>query len=184
MGEIRIQDTGYIKPTNEGTQASSGNRANNGTVITLKTGSFVPVLKRNKQDNPNLSSNSPSEISKGSLENMKFDLQCTLDTKNSVDMNILQHLLNCISTNSYLLMWYQYTNATTEKNNGQLIFQIANNSLYGHQLTNGEKTAFSISDNFYHLHIHLYEAVFRHSANSLLHYTFKGTVLKVEESSI
>ena len=82
-------------------------------------------------------------------------------------------------------MWYNYTNATTELNNGQLIYQLALNSSLGHQLTNGEKTAFTITDNFYHLHVLFNDIQPRHSGkDGLIIYTLSGIVLKVETSTI
>jgi len=183
MGEIKIQDTGYIKATNEGTQATAGNRANSGTAISLKTAEFIPSLKRNISSQPDLASNTPSEVNKGSLENMKFKLRCLLNTKTATDMALLQHLLDCISTDSYLLMWYDYTNASTEDNNGQMIYQLALNSLFGHQITDAEKTAFSISDNFYHMHVILSEFTPLHTGKRfIINYEFSGIVIPVETS--
>ena len=164
MGAIYIQDSGYIKPTNEGTQATSGNMANAGVVVILKTAQFTPSLGRNVGASPEIGIDTPSEVNLGSLKNMQFSLTCKLDTSNSTDMGYVQDLLDMIATNGYKLMWYQYTNATIEKNNGALIYQVALNSKFGHTLTDGEKTAFSISDNFFILlrsHMHS-EEMFHH----------------------
>ena len=185
MGEIRIQDTGYVLPTNAGTQASSGNMANSGTVVTLKTVQFIPQLKRNHSNQPDIGSNTPSDVNLGSLENMKFQLRCLFNSTNSDDMANVKNILDMIRTNGYKLMWYQYTDATNEKNNGQLIYQTALNDIFGHQLTDGEKTKFSISDNFYHLHVHLFDTQQpqRGAGNNII-YTIKGVVLKVGTSTI
>ena len=184
MGAIYIQDSGYIKPTNEGTQASSGNRANSGTVVILKMAEFTPSLKRNMMTNPGIGMSTPSETNVGSLENMKFSLTCKLDTSDATDMGYIQDLLDMIATNGYKVMWYQYTSATPEKNNGKLIYQIALNSKFGHIFTDGEKTAFSISDNFYHLHVHFFDIQPRQSADSsVITYTLQGIVLKADTST-
>jgi len=185
MGQIYIQDSGYIKPTNEGTQASAANRANSGTVITIHTAEFTPNLKRNVNANPELGTNTPSEINMGSLENMQFSLTCNLSTNSDTDMAKIQYLLDLIATNGYKLMWYQYASTTPEKNNGKLIYQIAKNSKFGHQIADAEKSAFSISDNFYHLHVHFNNIQPRQSAgSSIVTYTLSGVVLKVETSTI
>ena len=185
MGSIYIQDVGYVKPTNAGTQASSANRANGGSVITINTAEFTPSLTRNLSANPDLGSNTPSEVNLGSLENMQFSLTCKLDTNSATDMAKVQHLLALISTNGYKLMWYQYTSATSEKNNGALIYQIALNSKFGHALADAEKSDFGISDNFYHLHVHFNNIQPRHSAeSSIVTYTLSGVVLKVEDNSL
>ena len=184
MGQIYIQDTGYIKPTNEGTRASSANMSNSGNVITINTAEFTPSLTRNINAKPELGSNTPSEVHLGSLENMQFSLTCSLDANSSADMDKVQHLLDLIATDGYTLMWYQYTSATPEKNNGKLIYQIALNSKFGHQITNGEKTTFSISDNFYHLHVHFFDIQPRQTASNHIIYTLKGVILKVETSTI
>ena len=183
MGQIYIQDVGYVRPTNEGTQAASGNRANSGTVITLKTAEFIPNLSRNISGQPELASNSPSEVNLGSLKNMQFTLRVVLNINTDTDTAKMQHLLDLISTNGYKLMWYQYSSAANEKNNGQLIYRIAQNSKYGHQTTNAEKTAFTISDNFYHLHVHIYDIQPRHVGSSgMITLSLKGIVLPVETS--
>jgi len=180
MGTIQIQDTGYIKPTNEGKQASSANMANSGSALILRNMEFTPSLKRNLNSSPELGSNTPSEVNLGSIENMQFSLTCRLDTNNATDMGYVQHLLNMIATDGYKLLWYQYT-TTAEKNNGKLIYQIAKNSKFGHQLTDTEKTTFTISDNFYHLHVHFLDIQPRQTGDSShIVYTLKGIVLKAE----
>ncbi|KKM91338.1 hypothetical protein LCGC14_1229490 [marine sediment metagenome] len=185
MGVIKIQDVGYIKPTNEGTQASSANRANSGTAISLKVAEFVPSLKRNISSEPELATNTPSEVNQGSLENMQFQLTCKLKTSDATDMGNVQHLLDMVATNGYKLMWYDYTSASVENNNGQLIYRIALNSKFGHQITNGEKSAFTITDNFYHLHVFFFDILPRQVPDSnIITYTLMGIVLKVETSII
>lgn len=181
MGYIKILDTGYIKPTNEGTQATS--QANSGNEITLKTVEFIPSLKRNVGDDPSLATNTMSEVNKGTLENMKFELRCYLDTHSTTDMNILRHLLDCIINNSYQIMWYDYTNASTEQNNGQLIYQLALNSKIGKQLTSADITKFGLSTQYYILSVIFDDCMFRHTGKSgVITYSFKGTVLKPETS--
>jgi len=185
MGSIRIQDTGYIKPTNEGTQASSANMANSGNAVILQSAEFTPNLKRNVQDNPEIGIDTPSEINLGSLENMKFTLTCKLKTSNATDMGYVPNLIDMIATNGYKLMWYQYTSATAENNNGQLIYRLATNSKLGHILTAGEKTEFTISEAFYHLHVLFTNIQPRHSAgSSIITYVLTGIVMKVEDSTI
>ena len=184
MGKIHIQDSGYIKPTNEGTQATAANRANSGTVIILKTAEFQPILTRNISANPDLGVSTPAEVNKGSLENIKFSLTCELDPGNSTDMGYISALLDLVATNGYALMWYQYT-TTAENNNGQLIYRIATNTKFGHQITDGEKTAFSISDNFYHLHVHIFSfQPVQTGKSKVMTYRMNGIVTKVETSLI
>ena len=185
MGEIKIQDTGYILPTNAGTQASSSNMANSGNAISLKTADFIPFLKRNVQDNPDISTNAPSDIHLGSLQNMQFKLRCKLNTTNSTDMSYVKHLLDMVVTNGYKLMWYQYS-ASNENNNGQLIYQIALNDLFGHALSDAEKTKFNISDNFYHLHVLFTNIQPAHTGAKIgiIDYELSGYVLKVRTSGL
>ena len=184
MGEIRIQDTGYVRPTNAGTQASAGNMANSGNALLLKTARFIPSLKRNVQDDPELSSNSPTLINLGSLENMKFELRCILKVSNVIDMAKIPHLLDMVATNGYKVIWYDYSVAA-EDNNGQLIYRIALNDLFGHPFTNGEKTAFSISDNFFHLHVLFTNiAPAQTGSKGTIEYILSGVVIKAEVSGI
>ena len=184
MGIIKIQDSGYIKPTNAGTQASAANRANSGNAITLDTATFTPSLKRNISAQPELATNIPSEVNLGSLENMQFQLECKLDSTNATDMALIQHLIDMVRTNGYKFMWYQYSNATTEKNNGKLIYQLAVNDVFGHQFTSDEQTEFSVSSGFYHLHVLFFEIQPRQSAGtSIVTYTLNGIVIPVETVS-
>jgi len=193
MGIIKIQDTGYIKPTNEGKQASAGNRANSGTTMTLVAAQFTPSLTKNIQNKPELGSTTPSEINIGSLENMKFQLTCKLKRKNTTtmtnlatgtfDITNIPALLDMAATKTYVVMWYQYSDATKENNNGQLIKNIALNSKFGHQFSDAEKTKFTISDNFYHLHVSFLDIQPRDSGESdIITYTLRGVVLKADTS--
>ncbi len=183
MAHIKIQDTGYVKPTNEGTQASSGNIANSGTAISIKTAEFTPSLSKSVQDNPELGIATPSEVNSGSLENMKFLLTCKINTASNSESALIPVLLDMVATKGYKLMWYQYTSVTPERNNGQLIYRMATNSKFGHQTTDAEKTKFTISDNFYHLHVDFIDIQSRQSAKSkVVTYTLTGVVLKVETS--
>ena len=126
----------------------------------------------------------PAEVNKGSLENMKFRLTCHLDTGNATDMGYVPALLDFVATNGYALMWYQYT-TTAENNNGQLIYRIATNTKFGHQITDGEKSAFSISGNFYHLHVHIFSfQPVQTGKSKVMTYRMNGIVTKVETSLI
>jgi len=187
MGQIKILDTGFIKPTNAGTQYSSANRANAGLIIGLKTTEFTPSLTRNISNNPTLNNNGASPVHLGSMENMKFSLRCILNTSKTglqEDMNIIYGLIDMVRTNGYKLMWYDFS-AAAEDNNGQLIYQLARNPVYGHQLTAGEQTEFGITSSFYHLHVLFNDAQYRHTAaKGTVMYEFKGIVLPVEESGI
>ena len=185
MGAIYIQDSGYIKPTNEGTQASAANRMNSGTAVSLQTAEFTPSLKRNISSEPELGSNTPAEVNLGSLENMQFSLTCKLKSSVATDMAKVQYLLDAVATNGYKLMWYDYTDATKENNNGQLLYRIAVNDKFGHQTTNAEKSAFTITANFYHLHVFFFDIQPRQVPNSdIITYTLRGIILKVETSKL
>lgn len=185
MGSIKIQDTGYIDSRNKGTQLSSANRANNGTAITLKVAEFTPSLKRNYSVEPNLATNQPAEVNLGSLENMQFILRCILNTTSSTDMDLVQHLLNLVRTWGYKVMWYDYTSATNEKNNGQLIYQIAINSQLGRVFSANEMTAFSIGTAFYRLGVHLTDIQPKHTgSNGLIIYQLSGVVIPVQTDEL
>lgn len=183
MGSLYICDTGYVKPTNEGTQALAGNRSNAGLPFSLKTAEFTPSLARNLSDQPDIGTNLPGEVDIGALQNMQFKLRCVINSTISTDMSYVVALLNLVVTQGYKLLWYQYSDAVTEKNSEQLVYQIALNSRFGHQTTDAEKTAFAISDNFYHLHVLFKDISPRHiGGKGLIMYELSGVVLKVETS--
>lgn len=185
MGQVKILDTGYIRTDNTGTQASISNRANSGIAITLKTAEFSPSLKRNLGMSPDLASNVPSEVNLGSLENMKFRLKCMFNKKDSDDMDDVSHVINCIRTDGYKLLWYDYSDATAENNNSSLLYRIARNSVFGDQLTEGELSEFNINSQFYTLHVHFTDIQQVDSGKSgVIRYDLKGVVLKVRSSVI
>lgn len=187
IGQIKIQDTGYILPTNAGEQAVGANMANGGVAMILKTADFTPSLTRSVQSSPELSSNTPARINLGSLENMNFELRCTLKTNNTTDMSYIPELLKMVSTNGYKVMWYNYTPATIlqEKNNGQLLFQIAKNSKFGRVFTAAEKTEFTISEAFYHLNVLFFDIQEVHTGTKdTIEYSLKGVVIKVEADTL
>lgn len=183
IGEIRLQDSGYIKPANTGTQASTEFIAASGTSVSIKSAEFIPSLKRNISIQPELASNVPSEINLGSLENMQFKLRCVLNTTNDDDMALVQDLLDMIRTNGYKFLWYDYT-TTGELNNGQLIYRIAQNNNFGTAVTNGEVTSFGFSQNFVVLKVNLNDMQLRHTSKNLITYELTGAIYPVEKSTI
>lgn len=182
MGYIKIIDTGYIDTNNSGSQFSSGNRANSGSAITLKTANFTPSLTRNLNRKADLKKGSTTDIHLGSLENMGFSLRCVLRTDSTTDMALIQHLLNLLITDGYKAMWYDYSNATIEDNNGQLIYRVAQNSLFGRQFSSGEVTAYSLSAQFYYLPVHFFNIQPTHtgSDSGKLVYQLQGIVLPIK----
>jgi hypothetical protein len=185
MGSLKIQDSGYIKSTNTGTQASASNRAYSGNAVTLKSFEFTPSLNRSYDDSPDLGTNTPSEVNLGSLENMKFELKCVLNKQTSGDMDLIKELLDFVCTDGYKFLWYDYTDSTTEWNNGSLVYQIARNSKFGHQFTTGELTKFTVTAQYYHLHVTFFDIQPRESATAgKIEYVMKGVIHKVETSTI
>ena len=183
MSEISIQDTGFIKTDNSGTQGTT--KANSGNVITIKTAEFIPILKRNINNNPELGLSTPSEVNLGSLENMKFKLRCRLKKGNSSDMAKVVSLLDLVSTNGYKFLWYDFTNASLERNSESLIFNIASNPTYGDSLTAGEQSLFSISSDFKTLHVIFTAITPRETGmNDIIVYDLDGVILPVEASLI
>lgn len=185
MGVIKLMDSGFIKSTNEGTQSSAANRANSGSAVTLKTAVFTPFLTRNVSNEPEIGLNSSSEVNLGAIENMQFQLECRFDSNDDSDMGYATALLDMIRTHGYKFLWYDYSSATPEKNNGKLLYRIASNSNFGNQFSTGEQSNFGVSGAFYHLHVHILEIQSRQSADSsMITYTIKGIVLPVEDSTI
>ena len=185
MGTIQIQDSGFIKSTNTGTQASAANRANSGSAITLRVATFTPAISRNFSNQPEIASNTPSEVNQGSLENMKFQLECKFDSNNDTDMALVKHILDMIRTNGYKFLWYDHSDATVEKNNGKLIYQIAQNSVFGNEFTTGEQSNFGVSGSFFHLHVFFFDfQPKKDSRSSIIPYTLKGIIIPSETSSI
>ncbi|GAF84530.1 unnamed protein product [marine sediment metagenome] len=183
MGYFGILDTGFIKTSNEGTQASSGNRANGGNVISLKTADFKPTIKRNIQDNPDIGTNQPSEVDLGTLENMKFVLTCKLDKDNTVDMLSVEYLLDLVVTNGYKLLWYNWDDAIAEKPTKLLIKNIARNNLFGGTLTTAEKNLYGLAFNYDVLKVHITSSQYVETGSSnRITYQITGIVLKREES--
>jgi hypothetical protein len=182
MGYINIIDSGYIKPTNAGTQATSTNMAGNGSKIVLKATEFIPSLSRNIAVEPDIGSNLPSEVNLGSLNNMQFQLRCILNP--TTDSVTIGYLYDCVSTNGYKLLWYNYTSAN-EDNAEQLVYQIALNNKFGHVFTAGEMTKWTLSIAYRHLHVVFNDIQVSHSGdNGAFVYTLTGIVLPVESSSI
>lgn len=179
MGFIQLLDSGYIKPNNAGSRASSSNMANTGSAMSIKAARFVPSLTRNISNQARLSSNKPSEINLGSLENMKFELRCVIDSNDATDQALVAELINTISTNGYKLLWYDYSDSTIENNNGQLIYRLAQNSLFGHQFTTGEQSFWGLNEQFYHIHVYFSNIQLTNENKGLFEYSLQGTILPV-----
>lgn len=181
MGQIKIVDTGYIDTNNSGTQSSSGNRVNSGSVISLKAATFTPSLTRNLNRSPDTNQGSTTDVHLGSLENMGFSLRCVLRVDSSTDMSLIPTLLNLLIKNGYKAMWYDYTNVTEEDNNGQLIYRIAQNSLFGRQFSAAEISSYGLSTQFYYLPVHFFNIQpTQNGANGIIVYQLQGVVLPIK----
>jgi len=127
---ISILDTGFIKKTNEGTQASTANRVNDGDAFTLKTSSLIPNSKLLGNSNPEVGSLTLPSYNIGSLEIPQFTLQGSLDLSNATDNAILYLLWRLPQTYGYKAMFYNVKRIATYVNawgrDEQLITLLAN----------------------------------------------------------
>lgn len=184
MGAITILDTGYIKPTNTGTRASTENIAANGTAVSLKTSDFIPNIKRFGAVQPDLSSNEPSEANLGSVEDVQFKLRCRLNNTKSADMAQIPQLIDMIKTNGYKVMWYNYVSELDEKNDSQAVYQMALNNKIGTAFTSGELALFGIPIAFKKLNVLFNNMQVRQTSKTLIEYELTGVILPVETSGI
>lgn len=180
MGQIKILDTGYIDTDNSGTQASSGNRANSGSAISLKTMEFVPQLARALAYESELATKTPSSVNRGSLSNMSFTLKCLINKSDTTEMGLIAELLDLVATDGYKLLWYDYADASVEKNTSSLLYQTALNPKFGDQLSSGEATAFGLSTQFYTLHVLFEDVQFKDSPKGTVKFDLKGVVLPIK----
>lgn len=185
MASITIIDTGYISPTNTGTRTASGNMANGGTALTLKSMDFKPHTRSNVDNAPLLGvfatgteTSSGTDIAVTSVENVDFTISGTLNMTDSTDQASCVPLLQMAKTKWYKALYYASTSSDA---NGQLIYQLADDTF-----TAGEQTAFSIAAAYRHLHVIITDVQFTHSANNhnMVMYQMKGVVTKKRTSTI
>jgi len=179
MVYLTILDSGYLKPTNEGTQLTTGYRANSGSAITLRNTDFAPSSSCNLDDSPVLGSSDVSQVNVGSIENMKFSLTIHLDLSVSADQALVYPLVQLTRTVGYKYLYYPSTGTDAAK---QLVYSLANN----HVFTAGEVTAFSLSAAYRHIHVFFNNIQFKHSGinKNIVVATLTGIVTKSETSSI
>ena len=116
---------------------------------------------------------------------MQFSLKCVFRKDSSSDMATVANIIEAVTSDTYKLLWYDYSNASDEKNASSLLYQVARNPLFGDQLTAGEQAAFSISAAFYTLHVQFTDIQQVDSGKSgFVRYDIKGVVDKVRSSVI
>lgn len=179
MAFLTIQDTGYLKPTNEGTRLGTANRANAGAVIALKNIDFKPSAKANLDTSPVLSASDVAEVNVGTIENLRFTIGGDLDMNLSADRALVYPLTQLAQTKGYKLLFYPDTGTAGQK---QLVYQLANS----HVLSAGEQTAFSAGAAYAHVHVFIESVNFIHVGikRDKVNFSITGVITKSETSSI
>lgn len=191
MANITILDTGYIKPDHSGTQLSSGNRANAGTSMTLKTATFLPEVASIQDDTSVIGVITLPEINHASTIAPKFTITGLLNTSNSDDTDLLYQLWRLPLTYGYKALYYNVDKATSvgssEKRDQQLITLLANS----HYDTTESQSGISISlwtgssytsskdlTDVYHIHVQFESFKPRATGGEgIISYTLTGKIL-------
>lgn len=182
MADLCLQDSGYLSPTNTGTRASSGNMVNAGAVINLHGVEFKPKTSANFDTSPTLgvygtgtNTGGGATIHLASIENMGFTIMGVLDLSNATDKALVVPITQLPKTKWYKLLYFD--SADTE----QLIYQLADDTF-----TAGERTAFSLSGAWLHLHVMIKSVQWVSNAKShpKATYNITGFVTKGETSTI
>jgi len=177
MAWLTVLDTGYLKPTNEGTQLDSGDRANSGTAMSLRSTEFKPSVSANFDDSPVLESDSDAEVNVGTFENMKFTLLVRIDMGVAAQRSLIYPLVRLVQTKGYKVLYYASTSDDEE-----LVSQLANS----HTFTSGEQSAFSLGGAYAHLHVFFKSVAFSvvSKKRKTVVASLVGTVTKSEDSVV
>ena len=152
MAQISIQDSGYIKTDNSGTQLTGNNIVNSGTVIVLKTASLKYTGGANLDDSPYIGTYDDPDVNQVGHTATGFTIIADLHKSNATELGYLGKLLKLRKTVGYKLVFYD--GSAQESPSNQSIYQVAQEE--GAEFTAGEKSAFSITnDNVYHIPCHV-----------------------------
>jgi hypothetical protein len=185
MAKISILDTGYVKPTNEGTRLVSANMSNAGAAIALKAVVFKPTSMQKVDDTPSLGvygignqiDSFGSAGNLASVENPKFTLSGVLDLTETADQDLVMPLFTLALTKGYKVLYYD---SATDDAAKQLVYQLATDTF-----TSGESTAYTVTSGLKHLHCRILSCDFIDTAGTdKLAYNLKGLIIKSETSTI
>ena len=109
MANITILDTGYPNNTNGGTQESTGNMANSGSAIELKSVEVDYERNSNNDNSPVPGKYSNSPLSFVSVNNPKLNIKGVLDRQSTADMDLITELDKLCTTKGIKLLYYNST---------------------------------------------------------------------------
>ena len=190
MANISILDTGFIKPTHVGSQLSTANRSNSGSLITLKGISFTPTSQANQDASPFLASTGEPEVNYGSNAGSKITIRGLLDLRNSSDVTLAYQLWRLPNTRGYKAVFYNV--ATSEaaaqdlKRDEQLVTMVSGSHVdstepqgdisFSTEYSGGTRSSQNLT-NVYHIHVRFKSFTPRHTAeSSVIQYDLIGEV--------
>lgn len=152
MAQITIVDTGYVKTDNSGSQLSSGEMANAGVAINLKTVDIDFVASANLDPDPSIGTYDNPDINMGGHNATSFTLKCKLDMADATEKTYVGDLLKLRKTVGYKALFYDGTGSEAPTN--QMLYQACLEE--GAVFTAGEKTKFSVTNTgVYHLAVYI-----------------------------
>ena len=176
MAQIKIKDSGYVKPDNSGTQLSTALRANDGDSIDLDSVTVAVSSQANQDATPTLNSFEASEINVSNFENDVIVITGIIDP--DTDADFLYELSRLPKTVGYKWVYYDWSvesgatdeqKKTSGKATKQLVYLMANGHVVNPPTTNME-------------HIHVRFDSFNGSqrgGQKQLDFTLTGTIMKV-----
>ena len=142
MAQITIQDSGYLKTDNSGTQLTGSEISNSGNAIVLKTAKLNYNGGANLDDTPYIGTYDNPDINQIGHTATNIVITAHLHNDNTTEMGYLGKLLRLRKTRGYKLIFYD--GASEELPSEESIYQIAQEE--GRVFTSAEKTKFSITN--------------------------------------
>ena len=178
---LTILDTGYAKPDNGGTQATSTLRANDGVAISLKGAEVFPTQTQNFDDKPDVGIYNEAEVNVTSIENLSLRIMVYLDTDVSTDMDKVWSLLELSRTPYYKVLYWD--SITDNFYNKQLVTKIAG-GMVEPQFTTDEVTLFGLGGQYYHVPLFVKSVSMRQTTSNIITATIIATLTKDIVSAI
>ena len=184
MANLNLLDSGYVKPDNTGTQISTTYRANSGSTLSLKGVQFGVGSKSNLDTTPTLNNFKPADTNLGSIENDNIKITGILNTNDSDDLSKMFELSRMVKTVGYKFIYYNSI-LDADKYTKQLVYMMSKNETgTAHTFIDSEKTAYSLTENYRHIHVRFTSFdITQLAGNPTIKYTLSGVVLPFDTAS-
>ena len=142
MAQITIQDSGFLKTDDSGTQLTGDDIANSGNAIVLKSAKMDYIGGASLDDSPYIGTYDNPDVNVVGYTATGFTINANLHKDNATELGYIGALLRLRKTVGYKMVFYD--GASEELPSNQSIYQVSQEE--GTVFSTAQDTLFSISN--------------------------------------